>query len=161
ELTDTDVWELRRDPDPNVRIQLAYSMARIPTSTPDPGRTSNGQAAVFVQLTLKDAADPWMRLAILAGMRPEHTGWVASELAKSQYFRGQTDGPAFIQAVTELAAVEPNGTNGQVLFQLISELTYGSRYVRADPVLARAVLRIVRTHGSGMTQAFFDDPNNE
>jgi putative membrane-bound dehydrogenase-like protein len=161
ELTDTDVWELRRDPDPNVRIQLAYSMARITTATPDPSRTSNGQAAVFVQLALKDTADPWMRLAILAGMRPEHTGWVASELAKSQYFRGQTDGPAFIQAVTELAAVEPNGTNGQVLFQLISELTYGSRYVRADPVLARAVLRIVRTHGSGMTQAFFDDPNNE
>jgi putative membrane-bound dehydrogenase-like protein len=161
QLSDADVWDLRRDPDPNVRIQLAYSVARIPTFTSDPTKTSNGQAAVFVQLALKDVADPWMRLAILAGMKREHAGPVAQDLALSQYFRGQPAGPVFIQAVGELAAADPDGTHGSALFYVVSALTSGGRYTRADPVLARALLRIVRTHGSGMTQAFFDNPNNE
>ena len=118
ELSDADVGNCAATPDPNVRIQLAYSMpaSRRPRPT---GRTSTGEAAVFVQLALKDVADPWMRLAVLAGMKPEHTGPVASELAKSQYFRGQKDGPAFIQAVTEVAAAEPNGDQRQTLFQLV------------------------------------------
>jgi putative membrane-bound dehydrogenase-like protein len=161
QVSDTDVWEFRRDPDPNVRIQLAYSMAHISTASSDSTKTTNGQAAVFVQLALKDVADPWMRLAILAGMKSEHAGWVAGELARSRSFRGQPEGPSFIHAVTEVAAAEPNGTHGATLFQLVQDLTYGSRYVAPDPVLARALLRVVRTHGSGMTQAVFDDPNNE
>lgn len=161
DLSSFDVWNLRIDPDPNVRIQLAHSMKFINTATTDPEKTTNGESAVFVQLVLKDAADPWMRLAVLAGMKPEHTGWVASELARSQFFRGKPDGPAFIQAVTELAAANPDGLHGQTLLQLVAELTYGSRYTRPDPVLARAVLRVVRTHGSGATQGVFDDPNND
>jgi putative heme-binding domain-containing protein len=62
--------------------------------------------------------------------------------------------------VTELAAVNPDGNNGSTLVEIVKDLTYGSRYTRPDPVLARAVLRVVRTRGSGPTQAQFDDPNN-
>jgi putative membrane-bound dehydrogenase-like protein len=161
DLSSYEVWNLRINPDPGVRIQLAYSLGHIATATTDPQRTINGEAAVFVQLALKDGADPWMRLAVLAGMKPEHTGIVASSLAGSQSFRTQPDGPAFVQACTELAAATPDGQHGETLFQTISDLTFGSRYVRPDPILARALLRVVRTHGSGMTQSHFDDPNNE
>jgi putative membrane-bound dehydrogenase-like protein len=161
DLSSYEVWDLRRNADPNVRIQLAYSLGRIATATTDMNNRQNGEAAVFVQLALKDGADPWMRLAILAGMKPEHSGIVASSLAGSQSFRSQPEGPAFVQAVAELAAANPDGQHGEALFQTISDLTFGSRYVRADPILARALLRVVRTHGSGMTQSHFDDPNNE
>ena len=83
-LTAVDVWKLRSDPDPNVRIQLAHSLRLHRTVTHGPGRrTLYNEAAVFVQLALKDLADPWMRLAVLAGMKSEHHGPVVRDLAAS------------------------------------------------------------------------------
>src|SRR5262245_1890450 len=160
-MTTTDVWNLRRDEDADVRIQLALSMAKIKTTTTESGQNATGEAAVFVQLALKDVADSRMRLAILAGMQTHHHGLVCMELARSQYFRGMPAGPDFVIAVAELAAAAEDGSHGQQLLQVIADLTYGSRYVRPDPVMARALLRTVRTRGSGTTLGVFDDPNNE
>jgi len=160
-LSESDVWRLWRDPDPNVRIQLAYSMHAIHAAVSNPAMMASDQAMVLVQLAVKDGNDPWMRLAVLAGMEPEHHGQVVSNLATSQYFRGLSGGPEFVLAVAELAAADANGTNAQMLLNAIANLTYGSRNVRPEPVLARALLRTVRTRGSGQTQAFFDNPDNE
>jgi putative membrane-bound dehydrogenase-like protein len=160
-LSAFDVWELRRDADINVRIQVAHSLRHIHVQSTDPTRTTQGEAAVFVQLAIKDIADPWMRLALLTGMPAEHQGSVFGSLADSRFFCESADGPAFLLALAEQVATEANGEHASVMLNAISALTYGSRTVRPNPVLARALLRIVRTHGSGPTQAFFDDPSNE
>src|SRR5205823_1892171 len=57
DLSSFDVWRLRSDEDPNVRVQLAHSLRFINVATTDPERTSNGEASVFVLLALKDVAD--------------------------------------------------------------------------------------------------------
>jgi putative heme-binding domain-containing protein len=159
-LSTYDVWNLRIDPDISVRSQLANSLRHIKVVSAQPGGVSYNEALVFVQLALKDAADPWARLAILSGMGSEHHGVAFGQLATSQYFRGLPDGPAFIIALGELAAAETNGAHGQIILETIATLARGSRATRADPVLARAVLRVVRTRGSGATQAVLDDMNN-
>lgn len=109
---------------------------------------------------MKDVADPWARLAILSGMSNEHHGTVFHQLATSQYFRGMPEGQAFILALAELAVSGSESTHGQSILNTLSELAYGSRATRPDTVLARAVLRIVRTRGSGPIQTFLDDQNN-
>jgi putative membrane-bound dehydrogenase-like protein len=159
-LSTYDIWNLRIDPDINVRIQLAHSLAKIKVASAQPGGVAQSEALVFVQLALKDIADPWMRLAILTGMESEHYGVAFAQLATSQYFRGMPDGAPFVIALAELAASEPNGTHGGQILETIATLARGSRVTRADPVLARAVLRAVRTRGSGATQTFLDDENN-
>ncbi|HEX3149841.1 MAG TPA: PVC-type heme-binding CxxCH protein, partial [Gemmataceae bacterium] len=160
-LSAFDVWELRRDADINVRIQIAHSLRHIHVQSTDPSRTIQGEAAVFVQLAIKDIDNPWMRLALLTGMTAEHHGSVFGNLADSRFFCESTDGPAFLLALAEQVVTEPMGEHAGIMLNAISALTYGSRTVRPNPVLARALLRVVRTHGSGMTQSFFDDPNNE
>jgi putative membrane-bound dehydrogenase-like protein len=158
-LTADDVWKLRFDPDPNVRIQFAHSLRNIHVQTTDEGKTNYAAALIFVHLALKDGADPWMRLAILSGMESHHMDTVFYQLATSQYFRGMADGPAFILALCELAAGEPDGEHGTILAETVSALALGTRTVRADAALARSMLRTVRTRGSVRTLAMFDDQN--
>ncbi len=155
-----DIWNLRSDPDINVRVQLANSLKHIKVASAQLGPTAYNESLVFVQLAIKDVADPWARLAILAGMAPEHHGTVFTQLATSQYFRGMPEGQAFILALAELTVSGPDNTHGQAVLSTLAELAYGSRATRPDPVLARAVLRVVRTRGSGPIQTFLDDPNN-
>jgi putative heme-binding domain-containing protein len=102
-----------------------------------------------------------MRLALLAGMEDAHHGPVAYQLATSQFFKGLPDGPAFALAVTELAAAEPNGSHAHTLLETIRMLAHGGRGIKRDPVLARGLLRAVRTRGSPQTLATFEDPNND
>ena len=45
----------------------------------------------------------------------EHAGPVLQDLALSSFFRGQPDGPAFIQAVAEQAAGDPDGQHASPL----------------------------------------------
>jgi putative heme-binding domain-containing protein len=94
-------------------------------------------------------------------MEDSHRGTVAYQLATSQFFKELPDGRAFATAVAEQAAAEANGVHAHTLIQTISTLAYGGRGVRRDPMLARGLLRAVRTRGSPQTLATFDDPNNE
>ncbi|HKB05275.1 MAG TPA: c-type cytochrome, partial [Gemmataceae bacterium] len=159
------LWELRRDPDPNVRIQLAYSLHRVGP----PGQNENveaNSAAVYLQLALRDIGDPWMRLALLTGIDPVLMWRVVRDnagggLGSSQYIRSQPDGPAFLIACAEIMAADNDGNQASQLFQTISDMAFGTRTARADPPLARAVLRAAMTRGSVQTQAFFNDANNE
>ncbi len=106
---------------------------RPPSTCSSPSRTS---------------ADPWMRLAHPGrDRRAEHAGRWSAQLADSQYFRGQPDGPAFLIGCAEVVAADSSGTGGQTLFNTISTWPTASRYVRADPTLARALLRIARPAG--------------
>jgi len=154
-----DVWKLRFDPDPNVRIQFAHSLRKIQVKSTDPAKVMYAEALIFVHLALKDVADPWMRLAILSGMDAQHQGTAFFQLATSQYFRSLPDGPAFILAACELVAADPDGQNSSELGEVVSALALGTRTVRADPGLARSLLRTVRTRGSQKTLTMFDEQN--
>lgn len=158
-LTDADVWLLRSDADPNVRIQLAHSLRHINVATTNPARTQQQEALIFVNLALKDIGDPLMRMALLAGMEPHHLGTAFDQLARSQSFRGMPDGPAFVIALAEIVAADANGQHAATLQQVVGDLARGTRYFRPDATTARAVLRAVRTRGSSQTQTMFDDPN--
>jgi putative heme-binding domain-containing protein len=158
-LTEADVWLLRSDVDPNVRIQLAHSLRDINVSTTNLARTQHQEALVFVNLALKDIGDPLMRMALLAGMEPHHLGTAFDQLARSQSFRGMAEGPAFVVALAEIVAADPNGLHAATLQQIVGDLARGTRYFRPDATTARAVLRAVRTRGSSQTQTMFDDPN--
>src|SRR5262249_21131139 len=69
-----ELWAMRRDDDPNVRIQLAYTLHWVghPDITVQPQQIMDANevnsAAVYVQLAVRDIGDPWMRLALLAGI---------------------------------------------------------------------------------------------
>jgi putative heme-binding domain-containing protein len=119
-----------------------------------------------LQLALRDIGDPWMRLALLAGIDPSQMWRVVRNnegfgVGPSQYIRGHADGPAFLIACAEVMAADKDGNQASQLFQTIADLAYGTKYSRADPPLARAVLRAAMTRGSVQTQAFFTDANNE
>jgi putative membrane-bound dehydrogenase-like protein len=160
DLKTYDVWDRRRDEDIRVRTQLALSLPRIKVASSQPGDRTYGEAMVFVDLAMRDSADPWMRLAILMGMSAEHMGVVLHQLARSQDFRPRPEGREFVLAIAELVAADQGGQHGSIILTTISDLAYGYRGGRPDPTMARAVLRVVRTRGSSATETFLDDPNN-
>ncbi|HVK08116.1 MAG TPA: PVC-type heme-binding CxxCH protein [Gemmataceae bacterium] len=150
-----DLWDRRIDPDPAVRVQLAYTLGR-PASLA--GKVQKdfptaSAAPVFVQLAIKDIADPWMRLALLASMSPPEQSQVFADLARSRYFRTSEHGPGFLLALGERVAAATDEINGPVLFDAVSRLA------NEDPPMARSLLNIVRTRGSANTLQHFDDPN--
>jgi putative membrane-bound dehydrogenase-like protein len=151
----TELWELRRDPDPNVRIQLAYSLHRIDPANNPNEQINRNTAAVYIQLAVKDIENPWMRLALLAGIDQSQMWRVFPDLVDSRFFRMSKDGPAFLIAMAEAMATDETGNSGTYLFNAVSALANG------DPTLSRAILRAMKTRGSVQTQGFLTDPNNE
>jgi putative membrane-bound dehydrogenase-like protein len=150
-----DIWDRRIDPDPAVRVQLAYTLGHLaaPAGKEPKGGPLPSAAPVLVQLAIKDIADPWMRLALQASTRSEDQAVVFSDLAGSRFFRTSEHGPGFILALGERVASADDENNGPILFNTISLLT------RQDPPLARSLLAVVRTRGSANTLQHFDDPN--
>lgn len=96
---------LAEDPELRVRYQLSFSLGSVQGEMP--GR-------VLAQLTLRDGADSWVRLAILSSAA-NHAGEVFHRLSADQKFRNSAPGRTFLAAlavqigaanrVSEVAAV--------------------------------------------------------
>ncbi len=74
------------DPDPMVRYQLAFSMGALPAARVAPA---------LMALAVRDAADPWVRIAILSSVSG-CTGAVFRGLAGDTGFRSSNHGRAFL-----------------------------------------------------------------
>ena len=114
-----DIWDRRIDPDPAVRIQLAYTLGH-PASLAGKNTKSSPQpspAPVLVQLAIKDIADPWMRLALLAGTRAEDHSYLFQKLAESRFFRTTEHGRKLLTDLGERVGAAPEEDNGPILFE--------------------------------------------
>jgi putative membrane-bound dehydrogenase-like protein len=150
-----DLFRLRLDPEPSVRVQLAYSLRHIHVAA-QPGDL----AGVYAQLAVRDLGDPWMRLALLAGIPSDQQGTVVYSLALSQFTRNRPEGRAFLLALTEQAAAEANGAHASYLVSALSDLAQGRSGVRPDTPFARSFLRAIRTRGSPQTLQQFDSEDS-
>lgn len=139
------LWELRRDMDVGVRYQLAYSLGRIDTS--------RQTAAVYVQLALKDAADPLWRVAILAGVTVQACPPIFAELCDARDFRRTPHGQMMLAEWGELLAADASGAYAETLLKAISAVA------TPEPALARSLLRALNARGSTLTLAYLAHPN--
>jgi putative membrane-bound dehydrogenase-like protein len=81
--------EMADDGDPLVRYQLAFSLGALPGSTP---------ASALAALAARDAADSWMRLALLSSVL-ECAGAVFDTLARNSAFCANAQGRTFLRAL--------------------------------------------------------------
>lgn len=89
--------ELTDDDEPTVRYQLAFSLGALPGEKP---------ATSLAMLARRDAADPWMRTAILSSVR-DCTGAVFTRLTQGDEVRTSAVGRAFLTAlVAQTGAAE-------------------------------------------------------
>jgi putative heme-binding domain-containing protein len=139
------LWELRRDADAAVRYQLAYSLGRIDAT--------RATASVYVQLALKDGADPYWRLAILAGVSAKACPPIFTELLEARDFRRTDYGQAMLIAWAELMAADASGEATETILRGISTAA------TPEPVLARGLLRALGNRGSTKTLAYLAHPN--
>ena len=86
------------DPDAMVRYQLAFSIGQVP---------GDGPAPVLARLAIRDASDPWMRLAILSSAS-KCAGALFARLAADPKFRSSGTGSALL-----IAIVEETGASGR------------------------------------------------
>ena len=140
-------WELRRDSDPAVRQQLAFSLGQIPFG-PD-----RQVPAVYIQLALRDSADPWARFAILAGLRSADRPLLLADLAKSRDFRRTDHGRALIEGLADLIGADSTGETALPALDIISALA------TPDPALARAIWRALMTRASEVSRQVLEQKN--
>jgi len=119
---------LTGDPNLGVRYQLAFSLGAA---------ESTGRNGALVELAAKDAADPWMRVAMFSSLA-EGAGDVFQRLASRKSFRSSRHGREFLATLAELIGAA-NRTNDVVaLLQALDNLPEGERALSEDWVQALA-----------------------
>jgi putative membrane-bound dehydrogenase-like protein len=112
------------DTDPMVRYQLAFSLGAMPGDRP---------ASAMATLALRDAGDPWMRLAILSSVA-HCTGDVFTRLAAEPGFRTSAHGRALLTAmVAQTGAAERPADLAAVLAAVDGPLA-------GEPALVRGIV---------------------
>jgi putative membrane-bound dehydrogenase-like protein len=116
--------DMAGDADPTVRYQLAFSLGALP------GKQA---AAALAALPVRDAADSWMRMAVLSSAM-NCAGEVFTRLAADAGFRASAHGRAFLTAlVGQTGVAERPDDLAAVLASLDGPLA-------GEPALARGVV---------------------
>lgn len=117
--------KLTDDSDARVRYQLAFTLGSIGGEMP-------GRA--LAKLALADAADPWVRVAILSSLQAR-AGEVFGRLCREKTFRSSDYGRAFLSALAvQIGAANQRGDVAAVV-KAIDELP------NAEAPLAREIVR--------------------
>lgn len=85
----TTICEMRGDPDPAVRFEVALALGAVP---PDPGERANA-AEALAALARSDAGDSWTRLAILSSSVPHASSMLDSLAADPAFFSSESSAP--------------------------------------------------------------------
>ncbi len=118
--------DLLGDNDPLVRYQLAFSLGAMQGTKPAPA---------LAALAFRDAADPWMRMAILSSVSA-CTGEVFHRLADNAGFRSTRHGQALLTALAaQTGAADRTDDLAAVLNELDGSLA-GDKPLSGDIVVA-------------------------
>ena len=134
-----------RDADPQFRMQYAFIAGWQ--------ETQQASAPVYVQLAFANTADPWMRLAMLAGQDNISRARTFTELVGSREFRTSPDGRTLLIEMAGLLGADPTGDGSTVTLKNISTAAI------SDSGLARDLYKALRSRASVRTMDRLMDPN--
>ncbi len=103
---------LLKDPDPLVRYQLAFALARFPFPS---------KAGVLSGLVRRDLADPWMRTAVLMACRGE-AGKLFDELVRDRAFVAREQGCSFLGQLATVIGTANSDPEVQVAMSSLGTL---------------------------------------
>lgn len=131
---------LSGDAAPRVRYQLAWTLDSVPPAA---------RVAPLVAVIQRDAADRWMRAAVLNSLT-DGAGEMFAALTPDQVFWGSTSGREFLSELVRLIGAQHRGHDAQAVLRFISQ--------SADPV---AAFPLVRALGEGLQRARATLPERE
>ncbi|WP_020468635.1 PVC-type heme-binding CxxCH protein [Zavarzinella formosa] len=125
-----------RDPDNEYRYRYAFIAGRYP---------SRVTAAQYTQMAFSDSADPWMRLAILAGQENTGRAKTFEELMDSREFRRLPHGRILLAQMADVLGADPNGDYALLVMKAVSTAAI------SDSALARDLYKAFRSRASTRT----------
>ncbi len=137
--------EGHRDPDMACRYRYAFVCGR--------NDGTRQMTASYSQLAFTDAADPWMRFAILVGQDNRARAETFTELVRSREFRTTPHGRTLLVQMADILGADPTGYSAMVVLKNISTAAIG------DAPLARDLYRAFRGRASIRTIDCLLDPN--
>ena len=139
---DARLVNMTGDADPQVRLQLAFTLGELPTEQSRPA---------LVALAKGNYADRWQRAAILSSLSTGAADAIV-ELAKETALRQSADGRAFLATLATQTALEADKTGPRRIVSLIDQLPAAEN--ATSLALVRGLSEGLRKKGRPLAEVF-------
>ncbi|NUQ62091.1 MAG: HEAT repeat domain-containing protein [Pirellulales bacterium] len=136
------LYHLSGDDDLRVRYQAAFTLGEIPGAQ---------ATAALARIAARDAADPWVRLAVLSSCNGR-AGDLLARLAEDRVWRREDAHGTILEQLAEQTGLQAQGDQVAVVFRTLEAL--GGDEARLAERVVRGVTRGLEKAGSALRQQF-------